>query len=86
LDAARSQAAARANPAPPRVEPVAAPAPLAVAAPGPAAAHPKVHIVKERETISSIAAQYGVKTSAILAANPQVDPRRLRIGQSLNLP
>ena len=86
LDAARSQAAARANPAPPRVEPVAAPAPLAVAAPGPAAAHPKVHIVKERETISSIAAQYGVKTSALLAANPRVDPRRLRVGQNLSLP
>jgi LysM repeat protein len=43
-------------------------------------------VVKERETISSIAAQYGIKSSAILAANPHVDPRRLRIGQSLNLP
>ena len=51
-----------------------------------APSHPRVHVVKERETISSIATQYGIKTSAILAANPHVDPRRLRVGQSLNLP
>jgi len=50
------------------------------------ASHPRVHIVKERETISSIASQYGLKANAILAANPRVDPRRLHIGQSLNLP
>lgn len=53
---------------------------------GPAPARSRVHIVKERETISSIAAQYGVKTSAVLAANPRVDPRRLQVGQALNLP
>jgi LysM repeat protein len=46
----------------------------------------RVHIVKERETISSIAAQYGVRISAVLEANPRVDPRRLRVGQALNLP
>jgi tetratricopeptide (TPR) repeat protein len=77
LDAGRSQAAAVPAPA-------AAPAPAP--APKPAAAHPKCHIVKERDTINSIAAQYGVKAGALLQANPQVDPRRLRIGQSLNLP
>jgi LysM repeat protein len=54
--------------------------------PGPAPARARVHIVKERDTISSIAAQYGVKTSAVLAANPRVDPRRLQVGQTLNLP
>jgi LysM repeat protein len=47
---------------------------------------PHQHIVKAHETISSIAAEYRMKPSAILAANPQTDPRRLRIGQSLNLP
>ncbi len=52
----------------------------------PAAAHPRVHIVKSHETITSIAAEYGMKASAVLAANPQTDPRRLRVGQSLNLP
>jgi tetratricopeptide (TPR) repeat protein len=50
------------------------------------APHPRVHIVKSRETITSIAAQYGVSPSAILAANPHTNPRHLRVGQSLNLP
>ncbi len=50
------------------------------------AARPKTHVVRERETISSIAAQYGIKASAILAANPRIDPRRLHVGQSLQLP
>jgi LysM repeat protein len=51
-----------------------------------APSHPRVHIVKQRETVSSIALQYGLRSSALLAANPRVDPRRLRIGQSLALP
>jgi tetratricopeptide (TPR) repeat protein len=49
-------------------------------------ARPHVHIVKPHETIISIATAYGLKASAVLAANPQTNPRRLRIGQSLNLP
>jgi LysM repeat protein len=52
----------------------------------PAASHPRVHVVKQHETISSIAVQHGLKAGALLAANPRVDPRRLRIGQSLALP
>ena len=32
------------------------------------------------------AAQYGMKASAVLAANPRTDPRRLRVGQTLYLP
>jgi tetratricopeptide (TPR) repeat protein len=46
----------------------------------------RVHVIREHETISSIAAEYGVRTSAVLAANPRVDPRRLRVGQTLNVP
>jgi tetratricopeptide (TPR) repeat protein len=73
---------------------VAAPAPVAVAgyAPVPAPvratapSHSRVHVVRERETISSIAAEYRLRASAVLAVNPGVDPRRLRVGQSLNLP
>jgi LysM repeat protein len=51
-----------------------------------ASTHPHVHLVRQRETISSIAAQYGLKAGTLLAANPGVEPRRLRVGQSLNLP
>jgi tetratricopeptide (TPR) repeat protein len=86
LAALQHQAAAKAEAAQPAAGPLrlAAEAPSAAGLPAPS--HPRVHIVKERETVSSIAAQYGLKASAILAANPRVDPRRLRIGQSLNLP
>jgi LysM repeat protein len=90
--ALKKQLAALQHPAPARtdlLQPDVGPIRLAVTTSvveSPAAAHPRVHIVKERETIRSIAAQYSVKASAILAANPRVDPRRLRIGQSLNLP
>jgi LysM repeat protein len=96
LDTLKTQAVAAIHVAvaAPPVEPmaVALAAPLAVttSAPArvaaPAAAHHRVHIVKARETVTSIAAQYGVQASAILAANPRLEPRRLRVGQSLNLP
>jgi len=67
-------------------EPARLAASVSSVAGSPAPLRSRVHIVRERETISSIAAQYRLKTSAILAANPRVDPRRLRVGQSLNLP
>jgi tetratricopeptide (TPR) repeat protein len=47
---------------------------------------PRVHVVKAHETISSIAAEYGMRPATLLAANPQTNPRRLRVGQSLVLP
>jgi LysM repeat protein len=97
LDALKTQAVVAVHaPVPaPRVEspPVATPLAVttSVAAPVPApvaavAVRHRVHVVKPHETIRSIAAQYGVQASAILAANPHVEPRRLRVGQSLNLP
>jgi LysM repeat protein len=49
-------------------------------------ARPRVYVVKEKDTISSIAARYGVRASAVLAVNPRVDPQRLQVGQTLNLP
>lgn len=48
--------------------------------------HPRSHVVKSGETIISIAAKYGVKLNVMLAANPNVDPRRLQVGQKLVVP
>lgn len=45
-----------------------------------------VHIVRSRETLASIAQQHGISISALRAANPRLDPRKLKVGQSLNLP
>ena len=46
----------------------------------------RTHPVKGGETVAAIARQHGLKLSNLLAANPGLDPRRLRIGQALNLP
>jgi LysM repeat protein len=96
LEALKSQLAAAVAVAQTRVEPARpaavptvpaalVPEPARSTAP-PAPARPRVHIVKSHETITSIAAEYGMKASAVLAANPHINPRHLRVGQSLNLP
>jgi LysM repeat protein len=46
----------------------------------------RTHTVKSGETPVSIARQYGVKLEALLAANPRIEPRRLRPGQTLVVP
>jgi hypothetical protein len=44
------------------------------------------HRVQSGENPSSIARKYGVSLNALLAANPGLDPHRLRAGQVLNIP
>jgi tetratricopeptide (TPR) repeat protein len=46
----------------------------------------RAYVVRTGDTPYSIARKNGVKLDALLAANPGLDPRRLRVGQSLNLP
>ena len=46
----------------------------------------RTHTVKAGETPSVIARKYGVKVEALMTANPKVDPRRLQVGQALNIP
>jgi LysM repeat protein len=88
MDALRGQqAAAPANAAQPRAgESASASATVAPPIRTTAPSRQRTYTVKQRDTINSIAAQYGVKSSAVLAANPRVDPRRLRVGQVLSLP
>ena len=56
----------------------------AAAAAAPAAA--TVHTVKKGELLSSISKKYNVKLSSIVAANPGLNPDRIRIGQKINIP
>lgn len=56
-------------------------------------AHPTVikkalrtHTVVAGETAVRIARRYGVSLEALLAANPGLEPRRMRVGQVLNIP
>jgi LysM repeat protein len=46
----------------------------------------RTHTVREGDTLASIARKYGVKLDALLAANPGLEPKRLRVGKSLNIP
>jgi len=53
---------------------------------GPATAANRTHVIKQGETLISVARKYGVKLDALLKANPGVDPKRLAVGKSLNIP
>lgn len=45
-----------------------------------------IHVVKSRETLWSIAQQYNVRVSQIIAVNGLISPNQLVIGQSLFIP
>jgi LysM repeat protein len=67
------------------VAPAPQPAPKRTVAPAPA---PKARTctVAKGDTLASIARKYGVSLNALLAANPGVTPKKLRVGQTVNLP
>lgn len=46
----------------------------------------RTHVIKSGDTPYSIARNYGVKLATLLGANPGVDPKRLRPGQTLVIP
>ena len=78
--------------------PVAAAAPAAVVrptdtktgspAPKPASRAPaaRTHVVKAGEVPAAIARRYGISVQELMAVNKGIDPRRMRAGQTLNLP
>ena len=46
----------------------------------------RTHTVRARETPYSIARSYGVKLDALLTANPGLEARRMKTGQTINVP
>jgi LysM repeat protein len=50
------------------------------------ATKPRAHIVAAGETLAGIARKSGVSLTALQSANPGVTPKKLRVGQTLNLP
>lgn len=46
----------------------------------------RTHVVKSGETVTAIARQYSVRPASLLAANPGLDPRRMRVGATVNIP
>lgn len=64
------------EPLPPTVPPVAPPL----------APTTKVYTIKEGETLGKIAKLEGIGVNDLLAANPGLDPKRLKIGQEIQIP
>ncbi len=64
--------------------PVAAP-PVVAPAPVPEAAGTEYVVVKG-DTLEKIARKHGVKLNALKAANPGVEPTKLKVGQKLSVP
>jgi LysM repeat protein len=46
----------------------------------------RTYTVKSGDTVTSIAKECNVKINTLLQANPNVDPRRLKVGQNLTVP
>ncbi|MGE9295133.1 MAG: LysM peptidoglycan-binding domain-containing protein [Puniceicoccales bacterium] len=46
----------------------------------------QVHTIRSGDTFTKLSQQYNVSVAAILAANPDVDPRRLAVGQKITIP
>ena len=51
-----------------------------------AQARARQYTVQSGDTLSQIAEQYGLGLSELMSANPGVDPKRVRVGKSLNIP
>lgn len=84
---ATKPAAMTASPARPATTPVTFTAPVAApkSTKAPASAA-RTHSVKPGDIPATIARQYGVRLEALLAANPNLDPKRMKIGQTVNIP
>ena len=46
----------------------------------------RTHRVEAGETPSAIARKYRIKLDSLMAANPGLEPRRMKVGQALNIP
>lgn len=46
----------------------------------------KTHTVRDGETLSTIAKQYGVTLEALKEANPNINPEIIVVGQRINIP
>lgn len=50
------------------------------------AGHARMHVVKDGETPASIARLYRVRLDSLMSANPNLNPKRMRAGQTIKVP
>jgi tetratricopeptide (TPR) repeat protein len=97
VDQLRAQLTAKTNQPPAQnnfsqSQPISQPAappisqPVISATQNPSSAKQRTHTVAAHETLAAIARKYGVSLNALLAANPNLHPKKLRVGQVINLP
>ncbi len=60
--------------------------PPAASSPAPELNPGGTYTIKSGDTYARLSGRFGVSVQAIEQANPGVDPRRLRIGQAINIP
>ena len=46
----------------------------------------KKYVVRSGETMAQVARRFGISQAKLQSANPTIEPRRLRAGQTLNIP
>jgi len=46
----------------------------------------RVHVLRSGETLASVSRRYNVRLEALLAANRGLDPKRLKVGQTIRVP
>jgi LysM repeat protein len=80
LTTPRQMIASQKQPAPPSSKPSAALSRF------PTGAVSRTHTVRSGETLASIARAHSLPLGSLMAANPGVEPRKLKVGQTLNLP
>ena len=54
--------------------------------PTPKPASSKIHTVQRGETLALIARRYRISLGSLMAANPRIEPRHIRVGQTLVIP
>ena len=78
------------NPIPPDVTtsapPVMVDPPLATPVPPVVVPSAQEHVIVKGDTYSDLAKKYSVSVKAIESANPGVDPKKLKLGQKINIP
>jgi hypothetical protein len=46
----------------------------------------RTYAIKSGDTLASVARQHGIRLEALLAGNPGLNPKRLKVGQVVNIP